>query len=162
MRRLIQWPYALGTWAPKTTMATLILLLGIPIWLLPTTLGASGEVDRSRPIQRLASLYDQTVGSDVVQEGREWVDVGTAWADHEDMQGAASNLDELASTRATNRALRLATGAGLASIEELDGGEVVRDADGPAPPGSDAPREELTTDGGRPASVTCPRGRVRE
>jgi hypothetical protein len=96
------------------------------------------------------------------QDGREWVDVGTAWAHHEDMQGAESNLDELASTRATNRALRLATGAGLASIEELDGSDVVRNADGPAPSGTDVPREELTTDGGQPASVTCPRGRVPE
>ena len=59
------------------------------------------------------------------QQGREWTDVGTAHIEHEDMKGAEANLDELASTRATNRALRLATGCGLASAEELNGDRVV-------------------------------------
>jgi hypothetical protein len=64
------------------------------------------------------------------QQGREWTDVGTAHLEHEDMQGAEANLDELASTRATNRALRLATGAGMASMEELNGRSVVQEENG--------------------------------
>lgn len=53
-------------------------------------------------------------------DGREWVDIGTASLEHEDLANAKANLDELASTRATNRALRLATGCGFASMEELE------------------------------------------
>ena len=41
-----------------------------------------------------------------------------------------SPVDELASTRATNRALRLATGCGLASMEEIEGRDVVREQNG--------------------------------
>lgn len=46
--------------------------------------------------------------------------------DVSEIETAEANLDELASTRATNRALRLATGCGLASIEELETGEGVK------------------------------------
>jgi len=73
MRRLVQWPYALGTWAPKTTMGALLLLVGIPIWLLPSTMGASENDDRSVSVQRLAGLYNQAIGSDLVQAGRKWI-----------------------------------------------------------------------------------------
>lgn len=73
-RRSIQWPYWVGTWAPKATMAALLLLVGIPMWLLPVTLGASENEERSVPIQRLAHLYNQTVGSEAIQDVREWVD----------------------------------------------------------------------------------------
>jgi len=74
MRRAVQWPYAVGTGAPKTTLLALLLLVGVPIWLLPTTLGPTNEEDPSVPVQRLAPLYNQTVGSDAVEEVREWVD----------------------------------------------------------------------------------------
>ncbi|PQJ35444.1 acriflavin resistance protein [Salinibacter sp. 10B] len=74
MRRLVQWPYALGTWAPKTTMIAVLLLVGVPTWLLPATIGVSANGDASVPVQRLAPLYNQTVGSDLVQEAREWID----------------------------------------------------------------------------------------
>ncbi len=73
-RRLVQWPYAIGAWAPKTTMAALLLLVGVPVWLLPSTLGAANNEDRPVPIQRLAFLYNQAMGSDVATEVREWVD----------------------------------------------------------------------------------------
>jgi len=74
MRRAVQWPYAIGAWAPKTTMAALVLLVGAPVWLLPSTLGTANNEDASIPVQRLAFVYNQTLGSDAVQEAREWVD----------------------------------------------------------------------------------------
>ncbi len=74
MRRAVQWPYALGTWAPKTTMGALLLVVGLPIWLLPTTIGVSENDNQSVPVRRLGALYNQTVGSDLVQEAREWID----------------------------------------------------------------------------------------
>jgi hypothetical protein len=54
-------------------------------------------------------------------DGREYVDVATAHAEQVESTVGRENLDELASTRATNRALRLATGCGYASAEEVDG-----------------------------------------
>ena len=74
-RRSLQWPYAIGTWAPKTTMAAVILLVGVPVWLLPGTLEPSGgEEEPSVALERLAPIYNGTVGSHVVREAREWVD----------------------------------------------------------------------------------------
>ena len=74
MRRAVQWPYAVGTWTPKTTMLALLLLVGVPIWLLPTTLGAANDEDAAAPVQRLAWVYNQTIGSDAAENVREWVD----------------------------------------------------------------------------------------
>lgn len=88
-------------------------------------------------------------------EGGEWVDVGTAHLEHEDMQGAEANLDELASTRATNRALRLATGCGFASIEEL--GEPSPEDLEDVPETNGGRVEDVATDGG---TATCPRCEV--
>ena len=53
-------------------------------------------------------------------DGRTWEDYGTA-SYGEEIVGD-ENLDELASTRATTRALRLATGAGMTSLEEIEDG----------------------------------------
>jgi multidrug efflux pump subunit AcrB len=74
MRRAVQWPYAVGAWAPTTTMLALLLLVGVPVWLLPTTLGAAGNEDASVLNRRLAWVYNQTAGSDIVQDAREWTD----------------------------------------------------------------------------------------
>lgn len=74
MRRAVQTPYWLGTWAPKTTLVALLLLVGLPLWTLPTVLDAADDAERSAPVQRLAHLYNQTVGSDAVQTAREWMD----------------------------------------------------------------------------------------
>jgi multidrug efflux pump subunit AcrB len=74
IRRTVQWPYALGTWAPKTTIVTLFLLVGLPTWLLPTTLGTAEDEGQSAPVQRLAHVYNQTLGSAPIQAAREWID----------------------------------------------------------------------------------------
>jgi hypothetical protein len=57
------------------------------------------------------------------ETGQEWRNVGTAHLDGEDMDGAEHNLDELAATRACCRALSMATGVGLTSVEEMAGGD---------------------------------------
>lgn len=59
----------------------------------------------------------------VDDDGRTWTNVGTAHKQGEDMQGAAYNLDELAATRAATRALSMATGTGVASMEEMIQGD---------------------------------------
>jgi glucan-binding YG repeat protein len=53
------------------------------------------------------------------KDGQRWENVGTAHLPGEDMQGAEYNLDELAATRAACRALSMATGTGVASMEEM-------------------------------------------
>jgi len=55
------------------------------------------------------------------ETGQEWRNVGTAHLPGEDMDGAEYNLDELAATRACCRALSMATGVGLTSVEEMAG-----------------------------------------
>jgi len=74
MRRAIQLPYRLGTWAPKTTLVALVLLVGVPLWALPSTLDVADDPDAPVAVQRLAPLYNQTMSSDLVQGAREWVD----------------------------------------------------------------------------------------
>jgi len=69
---------------------------------------------------------ERAVYEGVVQDpetGREWRNVGTAHLDGEDMDGAKYNLDELAATRACCRALSMATGVGLTSVEEMAGAD---------------------------------------
>lgn len=74
LRRTVQTPYWLGAWAPTTTLLALVLLAGVPLWTLPTTLGAAEDAEQPVPVQRMAHLYNQTVGSDLVQSAREWMD----------------------------------------------------------------------------------------
>jgi len=50
---------------------------------------------------------------------KRYENVGTAHKDGEDMQGSDYNLDELAATRAACRVLSMATGTGIASMEEM-------------------------------------------
>jgi len=74
VRRAIQLPYRLGTWAPKTTLLALVLLVGVPLWTLPSTLGLADDPDQPTAVQRLAHLYNQAMDSGVVQGARDWVD----------------------------------------------------------------------------------------
>lgn len=66
---------------------------------------------------------DETVAAwrGVVRDGdREVTDVGTAKLEFENVGFAAANLDEFASNRATNRAIRRATGISTVSRDEID------------------------------------------
>lgn len=80
----------------------------------------SWEVDEGKVV------YKGIVEDD---DGRTWEDYGTATYGEEIV--GDENLDELASTRATNRALRLATGAGMTSLEEMEAGAPNAVADDP-------------------------------
>jgi multidrug efflux pump subunit AcrB len=51
----------------------LLLALGTPLWLLPTEL-TSQENGWPEPFERMASVYNATVGSDAVQDARDWLD----------------------------------------------------------------------------------------
>jgi len=73
LRRGIQAPYRLGTWAPKTTLCALLLLVGVPLWTLPSTLDVE-DGEHAVPLQRLAGVYNATVGSAPVQAARDWLD----------------------------------------------------------------------------------------
>jgi multidrug efflux pump subunit AcrB len=73
VRQGIQMPYRLGTWAPKTTLAALLLLVGVPLWSLPSTLSTTNDT-ASTPSERLAQVYDATIGSGPVQAARAWLD----------------------------------------------------------------------------------------
>lgn len=81
-------------------------------------------------------------GVAVDDDGRRYEDVATAHADQVESTVGRENLDELASTRATNRALRLATGCGFASVEELDAGAAIT-------PDQEPVVDDVATDGGR-------------
>jgi hypothetical protein len=66
-----------------------------------------------------------------LQDGSVYSDIGIASKENTNSKIAAGNLDHMASTRASNRALRLATACGMCSIEELpDAPADVIDAEG--------------------------------
>jgi hypothetical protein len=79
-------------------------------------------------------------GIAVDDDGREYQDVATAHVDEVRNTVGEENLDELASTRATNRALRLATGCGFASVEEIESDRALE--------GHDPEQADVATDGG--------------
>jgi len=74
LRRLVEGPYGIGSWAPKSTLAALVLLVGVPLWGLPTTISAPEEGEWPVPVQRLVGVYNAAMGSDVIEETREWLD----------------------------------------------------------------------------------------
>lgn len=73
-RAVLQIPYREMARFPKTTLLALILLLGTPLWLLPEDLSPPEDAAWSVPAQRLAKLYNATLGSDAVREARTWTD----------------------------------------------------------------------------------------
>ena len=89
-------------------------------------------------------------GVAVDDEGRHYEDVATAHAGEVESTVGRENLDELASTRATNRALRLATGCGFASVEEVDESAAITPNPDPDREVVDVDDQDVATDGGRP------------
>jgi multidrug efflux pump subunit AcrB len=90
VRRWVNAPFRWVSRAPRFTILVLILLLGTPFWLLPRSFSISSierEQDAQQDAQqnvpskaieeakiRLKTLYNDTIGADVVQELREWLD----------------------------------------------------------------------------------------
>ncbi len=73
LRRYSRWPYRLTSRFPRFTLLVLILALGIPLWLIPAEL-EEPEEGWSRPVARLAGLYNETIGADGVQATRNVVE----------------------------------------------------------------------------------------
>ncbi len=72
LHRLAEAPYRLARRMPRATLLLLILTLGVPLWLLPDTLTPRPE--DPPPFQRLATLYNHTIGHPTVQHLRkQWL-----------------------------------------------------------------------------------------
>lgn len=73
MRAVLQAPYRWAARVPKITLIALLLLLGTPLWLMPEEITPPDE-GGAQPVERLAGLYNTTLGSDAISEVREWLD----------------------------------------------------------------------------------------
>ena len=71
LRRLAAVPYRWAARFPKSTLAGLFLVLGIPLWLVPREIQEPRNADWPEPALRLAGLYNTTLGSDAVKEVRD-------------------------------------------------------------------------------------------
>ena len=72
MRTLLRWPFWAVARFPVSTCVMLLLVLGTPLWLLPSQMEPSD--DENSPRARLAGVYNATLGSESVQDAREWLD----------------------------------------------------------------------------------------
>ena len=57
LRRMAAAPYRLAAGHPRLVLLALVLLVGVPLWLLPAELTEPEEESWSVPVQRLAGLY---------------------------------------------------------------------------------------------------------
>ena len=73
LRRYAAAPYRLSARFPKTTLLALALTLGLPLWLVPSSLDAPAE-GWSTPVERLEGLYTDVMSSEVARDSREWLD----------------------------------------------------------------------------------------
>jgi len=73
LRRHAAAPYRLSARFPKTTLLVVALTLGLPLWLVPSSLDPPAE-GWPTPVERLAGLYTDVMGSEVVRDSREWLD----------------------------------------------------------------------------------------
>ncbi len=76
LRKFIAFPHKLAARFPKSTLCLFILLLGLPVWKIPSQLAAPNKRDAnlSAPIVRLASLYNDVMDWGPIESTREWVD----------------------------------------------------------------------------------------
>ncbi len=74
LRRIVAVPYKVVARFPKLTLAVLTLTLGVPLWVLPPEIGAPRGGWTSVPRERLANLYNATLGSEAVVEARRVAD----------------------------------------------------------------------------------------
>ncbi|MFQ5570012.1 MAG: efflux RND transporter permease subunit [Rhodothermales bacterium] len=73
LRRIIAMPYRLVARFPRLSLAVLFLALGLPLWLLPHQIEEPRE-GWPEPVVRLARVYNETVGSERVDQAREVLD----------------------------------------------------------------------------------------
>ncbi len=70
LRRLVAMPYKWVARFPKLTLVVLALTLGTPVWLLPNEISTPYRGWSSEPKERLAGVYNATIGSEKVQPVR--------------------------------------------------------------------------------------------
>ena len=75
LRRLVAVPYRWVARFPKLTLTALALLLGVPVWMLPTEIPTPRNGWSSQPKERFAGVYNATIGSSPVQDARPIIDV---------------------------------------------------------------------------------------
>lgn len=68
-RRLVAMPYRWVGRCPRLSLLVLFLTLGLPLWLLPRQLQAPEE-GWPAPVARLAALYNETLGAELVEDAR--------------------------------------------------------------------------------------------
>lgn len=73
LRASVQAPFRWAGRFPKTTGVMFLLALGLPLWLLPAEL-APPDDGWSKPVERMAGVYNVAFGSDAVRTAREWLD----------------------------------------------------------------------------------------
>ncbi len=75
LRRLASLPYFWAARFPRLSLVVLLLLLGLPLWVLPTEIAIESRRDPvPEPVARLATLYDATMGADGVRRARKVLD----------------------------------------------------------------------------------------
>ena len=84
LRAAVQTPFYGAARFPRATLLALALVLGTPLWLVPDTLdGPEERLARAEPHaqrsgrvahDRLAALYNATLGREAVQDVRAWLD----------------------------------------------------------------------------------------
>lgn len=72
LQRVVNAPFKLFTRYRKLTLVALILLLGLPVWKLPTRITVDAPASSAKA--RLANVYNESIGNDKVADGRIWVE----------------------------------------------------------------------------------------
>ncbi|MEQ9105028.1 MAG: efflux RND transporter permease subunit [Rhodothermales bacterium] len=72
IRRILAWPYRQADRFPRTTVLVLLLVLGLPVWLVPERITV--DVPDTAPSARLASVYNAAFDHRAVRTTREWLD----------------------------------------------------------------------------------------
>ncbi len=75
LRRLAAIPYRGVARFPKITVVALVLMVGLPVWLLPVKIEAPYRGWSSQSKERFAGMYNAVIGSGAVQSVRPFIDV---------------------------------------------------------------------------------------
>jgi multidrug efflux pump subunit AcrB len=74
MRRVVAVPYRWVSRFPRLALLFLVLLIGLPLWKVPTVISTPDEGTRARPIERLVTLYNDVQQRDAVIAAREFLE----------------------------------------------------------------------------------------
>ncbi len=74
LRRAVAMPYRVVARFPKLTLVALLLVLGAPLWKLPKQINEPSRGWSSEVKERFAGIYNASLGSQRVQDARQWLD----------------------------------------------------------------------------------------